>query len=90
MLDRIINEVKNAIVAAVKGADDTITALRTTVKNQTTGVLKDAGDIGIAAEDAIAGVAEGAVRGLLVLWFRLPKQSRTRYTLLLRGPPRPV
>ena len=62
-VDKIINEVTGAVTAALKGVDDIITALRTTVKNQITGSLKDAAESGVAAEEAIAGVTQGAVKG---------------------------
>jgi hypothetical protein len=66
-----MKEVMDAILAAVKGTNDTITALRTTVKTPTTGIREDAGNIGIAAASgtgmdsltAIRNVVHGAVGG---------------------------
>ena len=62
MLDKIIIQVKDAIIASVKGADDIVEALRSAVKSQLIGVLENVAAIGVAVEDAIAAVAEGAVR----------------------------
>jgi hypothetical protein len=66
MLDKIIIQVKDAIIASVKGADDIVEALRSAVKSQLIGVLENVAAIGVAVEDAIAAVAEGAVRARAV------------------------
>jgi phosphate/sulfate permease len=39
MLDKIVKETTEAVVAAIRGADDVISALRTAIKNQFVRIL---------------------------------------------------
>ena len=62
MLGKIINETKNAIVAAIVGADDILTALRTAVKNQIKGTITDVSDVGVSGENAVSAIVIGGLR----------------------------
>ena len=56
MLAGLVTETTNAIVAAIKGADDVLTALRTAVKGQITGTFKDVTDVGTTGMDSVAAI----------------------------------
>ena len=63
MIDKIINEVSSAVVATIQGADDILSTLRDTAKNQVVGVLSDTGEVGSAGIDSITSVAAGSIEG---------------------------
>jgi len=70
MLAQIIDEAKNAVVAVIKGADDVMSALRSAVRNQVGGAVKDAETlaiesaqtVGVDATDAATAAVSGAIR----------------------------
>lgn len=63
MIDKIINEAKDGVVAAIKGTGEVVNTLRTTVKDVVVGTLKDTGEVAEVTVGTIASVAKGAVTG---------------------------
>ncbi|HYF97334.1 MAG TPA: hypothetical protein VD947_04870, partial [Patescibacteria group bacterium] len=63
MLARIINETTEAIVAGVEGVDNILDAVTGTVKDQIINVLKSTGEVGGSTIEAVASVADGAIKG---------------------------
>jgi hypothetical protein len=63
MIKEIITEATDAVVAAIKGADDIMTAITSTVKNQVVNLLKGGGEVTTTGIDTVASVASGAMRG---------------------------
>lgn len=57
MLTQLIEDTKNAVVAAVRGTDDVLSALRQAVVHQVSGLAKDA----VSLTGSLADVAEGSV-----------------------------
>ena len=62
MIEKIINEASSAITASLEGADDVMTALRTTVRNQVVGIMGDAGDMANKGVEVISSVAAGGIK----------------------------
>lgn len=57
MIGKIVEEAKDAVVAAIRGTDDVLSALRQAVVHQVSGLAKDA----VSLTGSLADVAEGSV-----------------------------
>lgn len=62
MIDKIVNEATSAVSASIEGADDIMTAVRTTVKNQLGGAVTDVKEVGGTTVDAVSSVASGSIK----------------------------
>ena len=63
MLKQIVTETTDAVVAAVQGADNILSAVTGTVKHQVINVLQGTGEVASTGIETVASVASGALRG---------------------------
>ncbi len=68
---QIIEDTKNAIIATVKGTDDVLSALRTAVTHQVTGLAQDAAGL----TGSLADVAEGSVDAAMAVGADIGKAA---------------
>ncbi len=85
MLAKLIEETTKAIVAAVKGVDNVVDAVRETVRDQLKGAMKDLGDVTTQGVESIQGVVTGALKSLSLVGGNLVDVSAGTIRGVVRG-----
>ena len=82
---RMIETVRDRIVATVKGSGDVVQATVHTITQTLSTAIKDTGKVGTAITDAVADVASGAVRGTVQVGADLGQAAQGIMLGVLRG-----